>query len=302
MYLDFFSFTEKPFDITPDTRFLFLSSQHEEAIETLLYGIRERRGFMVLTGEVGTGKTTSIRALLNRLGPTVETALIINPLLSTVEILKTINKDFGVESSGDSVLQQIEALNHFLLERAKEGRNAVVIIDEAQDLSPEALEMVRLLSNLETETHKLMQLILVGQPEMEAKLKQPELRQLRQRIQHRHMLHPLSVEETKEYILYRLNRAAPKCCLAFESGAFKRIHAYTGGIPRLVNTLCELALLAAFTQETHIITKKIVNIAFREMADKSWSRFRSVPFWKRLMMKRDNGTELERIENHVASS
>lgn len=281
MYLDFFSLSEKPFDITPDTRFLYLSPQHEVAIQTFLYGIRERRAFMVLAGEVGTGKTTSIRALLNRLGPEVETALIINPLLSTVELLKTINKDFGFAVPGNgstSVQDQIEALNAFLLGIAKEGRNAVVIIDEAQDLSPEALEMIRLLSNLETETHKLLQLILVGQPELEDKLNRKELRQLRQRIQIRHTLHPLNLEETQKYILFRLNRASPKCCLVFKPAALKRIYECSGGIPRLINTLCELSLMAAFTEETHIITKKIVEIAYEEMGDKSWVR---PSFWRR---------------------
>ena len=282
MYLDFFSFAEKPFDITPDTRFLYLSPKHEEVIETLLYGIQERRGFMLLTGEVGTGKTTSMRALMNRIGPDVETALIVNPLLSTVELLKTINKDFGFDaaSCGDSVQSQIELLNDSLLKNAEQGRNAVVIIDEAQDLSLEALEMTRLLSNLETETHKLIQIILVGQPELEEKMNRPELRQLRQRIQVKHSLKPLNREETKNYVLFRLNRAAPKCCLVFQSSALHRIHDHTAGIPRLVNTLCELTLLAAYTIETHIITKKIVDLAFEEMGDKSWSR--PLSFWKKM--------------------
>lgn len=281
MYLDFFSLAEKPFDITPDTRFLYCSPQHEAAIQTFLYGIRDRRAFMVLTGEVGTGKTTSIRALMNRLGPEVETAMIINPLLSTVELLKAINKDFGFEiSKEDSIQEQIESLNYFLLESAKEGRNAVVIIDEAQNLSREALEMIRLLSNLETETHKLLQLILVGQPELEDKLKREDLRQLRQRIQLRHTLHPLSLEETQKYILFRINRASPKCCLVFQPSAIRKIYEYSGGIPRLINTLCELALLAAFTEETHIISRKLVELAFEEMGDKSWARNSSV--WRRL--------------------
>ena len=280
MYLNFFSLTEKPFDITPDTRFLFLSPQHEEAIETLLYGIRKRRGFMVLTGEVGTGKTTSIRALLNRLDSETETALIINPLLSTIDLIRSINKDFGCEIPfEDSVQQQIEGLNNFLLKIASKGRNALVIIDEAQNLSLEALEMTRLLSNLETETHKLIQIILVGQPELEEKLSRPQLRQLRQRIQIRHQLHALTLEETRQYILHRLNRATPKCCLVFQPSALKKIYDYSGGVPRLINTLCELCLLAAYTEETHIITRKLVEIAYDELSDKSWSR--PLSFWRR---------------------
>ena len=273
LYLDFFSFSERPFDVTPDTRFLYLSPQHEEAIETLLYCVRERRGFLLLTGEVGTGKTTSVREFLNRLDPAVESSLIINPLLSTLDLLRAINKDFGLAADrNDSIQSQIELLNEFLLLCDQEGRSAVVIIDEAQDLSLEALEMVRLLSNLETESHKLLQLILVGQPELEEKLMEPSLRQLRQRIQLRYSLHPFTYPETRAYILHRIKRAALKSCLVFQPTALKRIHYYTGGVPRLINTLCDLTLLAAFTHETHVITKKVVEVAFEEMGDKSWSR------------------------------
>lgn len=278
MYLDFFSFTEQPFNVTPDTRFLYLSPQHEEAIGTLLYGIRERRGFVVLTGEVGTGKTTSIRALMNRIHEQnekgeeeVETALIINPLLSVVEIIQAINKDFGCEKvARESVQSELEVLNNFLLENDRRGRNAAVIIDEAQDLSSESLEMLRLLSNLETESHKLIQLILVGQPELEKKLALSELRQLRQRIQLRYELKPLDQQETQEYIVYRIQKVAPKSCIAFRPSALKKIYEYSSGIPRMINNLCDLTLMAAYTQETHIITKKIVELAFADMEDKSW--------------------------------
>lgn len=293
MYLDFFSLTEKPFNVTPDTRFFYLSPQHEEAITTMLYGIRERRGFVVLTGEVGTGKTTSIRALLNRiqglpgsglLGPglsekgaePLETALIINPLLSVVELIRAINKDFGCDGIGagsarvGSVQTQLEALNSFLLKNDQAGGNAAVIIDEAQDLSAESLEMLRLLSNLETESHKLLQLILVGQPELEKKLATSELRQLRQRIQLRYELRPLDVKGTEEYITYRIRKVAPKSCIAFRSAAIRKIYEYSSGIPRLINTLCDLTLMTAYTAETHIITGKIVDQAFVELDDKSW--------------------------------
>ena len=280
MYLDFFSFAEKPFDITPATRFFYLSPQHEEIIDTLYYGIHERRGFLLLTGEVGTGKTSSLRVLLNRLDATTETSLVINPLLSTLDLLKAITRDFGIDGfQGDSLQDHISGLNSFLLGRAREKKNAVVIIDEAQDLSPESLEMIRLLSNLETETHKLMQLILIGQPELMAKLNAHSLRQLRQRIQIECHLKPMNLEDTKAYVLHRLRTAAPKCCLVFEPAALKRIHEFSGGIPRLINTLGELSLMAAFVEETHIITKKIVDMAFREMRDKSASRHPA--FWKK---------------------
>lgn len=283
MYLDYFSFAEKPFDITPATRFFYLSPQHEEIIDTLHYGIRERRGFMLLTGEVGTGKTTSLRVLLNRLDATTETALIINPLLSTLDLLKAITDDFGIPQPGsgstDSIQDYIASLNSFLLGRAREKKNAVVIIDEAQDLSLDSLEMIRLLSNLETETHKLLQLILTGQPELLAKLNQHNLRQLRQRIQIECHLRALSPEETQQYVLHRLRVAAPKCCLVFQPSALKRIHEYTGGTPRLINTLGELTLMAAYTEETHIITKNTVDVAFREMGDKSSAR--TSPLWRK---------------------
>ncbi|MBI4373742.1 MAG: AAA family ATPase [Deltaproteobacteria bacterium] len=273
MYLEFFSFSEPPFGVTPNTRFLFLSPQHEEAIQSLLYGVRERRGFVVLTGEVGTGKTTSIREFLNRIDGDVETSLVLNPLLSTADLLRAINRDFGLKvKKGSSIQDQISLLNVFLLRCDLKQRSPVVIIDEAQDLSLEALEMVRLLSNLETESHKLLQLVLVGQPELEVKLDQKALRQLRQRIQIRYALTPLDLEQTKKYILYRLEKASPKCCLVFQPNSFERIHRYTGGIPRLINALCDLTLLAAYTHETHMITKGLVDVAFKDLGDKSWVR------------------------------
>lgn len=283
MYLDFFSFAEKPFDITPDTRFLYRSAQYEEVLGTLLYGIRERRGFIMVTGEVGTGKTTTLRALMNRLEAErtaypVETSLVINPLLSTLDLIKSINQDFGIEGvRGDSLQDQISALNSFLLARKREGRNAVVIIDEAQDLSMDSLEMIRLLSNLETETHKLLQLILVGQPELDDKLAQPALRQLRQRVQIRYRLAPLDAVETSRYIIHRLNAATPKCCLVFQPSALKKMHELTGGVPRLINTLGELVLMAAYIGETHVITNRVVKRAYGEMADKSGHQTR--PAW-----------------------
>jgi general secretion pathway protein A len=284
VYLDFFSFSEKPFDVTPDPRFFYLSSQHEEAIEMLLYGVRERKGFMLLTGEVGTGKTTSLREFLNRLDSTMETSLIMNPLLSTLELLKAINRDFGLQIGPDnSVHEQISLLNDFLLASDQKGRNAVVIVDEAQDLAPESLEMVRLLSNLETASHKLIQIILVGQPELLDKLGEDSLRQLRQRIQLRYSLGPLSREETQNYILHRIRKASPKCCLVFQPVAFDQIFQYTSGIPRLVNALCDLVLLAAYARETHVITKKVVDLAFGDLGDKSWAkpwRRRALTRWK----------------------
>ena len=264
MYETFFGLSEKPFNVTPDTHYLYPSPQHEGVINTLLYGIRERKGFLLLVGEVGTGKTTSLRALLNRLGSEVQTSLILNPLISTVELIKCINTDFGCEMGGETVKEQLDALNSFVLENNRQGRNAVVIIDEAQNLSEEALEMTRLLSNLETETSKLLQIILVGQPELEEKLSQKSLRQLSQRIQIFCRLTPLDFPQTESYLKYRLGRAGPHPAIAFEKSAVKELHKISGGIPRIINTVCELALLAAFSRDTRVITRPLIRAAARE--------------------------------------
>ncbi len=264
MYEEYFSFVEKPFKVTPDTHFLFRSTQHEGAIKMLDYGIRERKGFLLLTGEVGTGKTTSLRALLNNLQKEVRSSLIINPLLSTVELLTTINKDFGCETSGDTVKDQLDVLNNFLFENDRQSQNAIVIIDEAQNLSMEALEMTRLLSNFETESHKLLQIILVGQPELMEKLSHPSLRQLTQRIQIYCQLKPLNPPETEQYIQYRIQKASNNPTIAFEKGALREIHKLSGGIPRMINTVCELALMAAYVKETRVITRSIIQQAAKE--------------------------------------
>ncbi|OGQ05222.1 MAG: hypothetical protein A3F82_01650 [Deltaproteobacteria bacterium RIFCSPLOWO2_12_FULL_44_12] len=264
MYCDFFGFNEKPFNVTPDTRYLYLSPLHQGVLETLRYGIQERKGFLLLTGEVGTGKTMSLRALLNNLGGSCETSLILNPQLSKLELLKTINRDFGRDFKRNSIKEQIDHLNQFVLECGKKGRNALVIIDEGQQLSMEALEMTRLLSNLETETHKLLQILLVGQPELEEKLASPELRQLRQRIQIRCRLNPLDLEQTERYITFRIQKAGPESRVAFEKSSVSRLHRLSQGIPRLINTLCDFCLVAAYLKGSRVITKTIVEEAFLE--------------------------------------
>lgn len=264
MYEQFFGLAEKPFNVTPDTRYLYPSPQHEGVISTLYYGICERKGFLLFTGEVGTGKTTSIRALLGKLGDTISTSLILNPFLTIVELLQSINSDFGCEAPGDSVKDQLDALNAFLLKNDRIGRSAVVIIDEAQNLSTQALEMARLLSNLETETHKLLQIILVGQPELEEKLAQKELRQLAQRIQIYCKLNPLDGPEVEKYIQYRINRAGNNPVIAFEKAAVRELYKLSGGIPRIINTLCELSLLDAYSKETRVITRNIIQTAAKE--------------------------------------
>lgn len=264
MYCEFFGFQEKPFNVTPDTRYLYLSPVHQSVLETLQYGIHERKGFLLLTGEVGTGKTVSLRALLNDLDK-VETSLILNPSLSRLELLKTINRDFGQELKRNSIQAQIDHLNQFVLRCGNEGRNALVIIDEAQNLSLEALEMTRLLSNLETESYKLLQILLVGQPELLEKLSAPELRQLRQRIQIHSKLTPLDPEQTERYVTFRIQKAGPHSKIAFEQSAISKIHFVTRGIPRLINTLCDYVLVACYLQGTRVITKRTVETAFCEI-------------------------------------
>lgn len=265
MYREFFGFDEKPFNVTPDTRYLFLSPVHQGVLETLQYGIHEKKGFLLLTGEVGTGKTISVRALLNELGQRCETSLILNPQLSRLDLLKTINKDFGRELKKNSFKAQIDTLNEFVLHCGEDGKNALVIIDEAQNLSMEAIEMTRLLSNLETETHKLLQILLVGQPELEEKLAHPTLRQVRQRIQIHCRISPLDEDQTEQYIIYRIQKAGPNSRVAFEKSAVEQIYYFSKGIPRLINTLCEFCLIAAYTQSSRVITDHTVSEAFREI-------------------------------------
>lgn len=264
MYCEFFGFEEKPFHVTPDTRYLYLSPVHQSVLETLQYGISERKGFLLLTGEVGTGKTISLRALLNELKKTVETSLILQPQLSRLELLKTINRDFGQELKRNSIQAQIDHLNQFVLKCGNEGKNALVIIDEAQNLSLEALEMTRLLSNLETETTKLLQILLVGQPELLGKLANPELRQLRQRIQIHSKLTPLDYDQTERYITYRIQKAGPTSKVAFEQSAVGRIHTLSRGIPRLINTLCDFCLMGAYLKGFRVISRRLVDTAFLE--------------------------------------
>ncbi|MDZ4225014.1 MAG: AAA family ATPase, partial [bacterium] len=215
-------------------------------------------------GAGGTGKTLSIRALLNELGDSVETSLILNPQLSKMELIKTINRDFGQEVKKTSIKEQIDVMNQFVLKPQEQSKNALVIIDEAQNLSLEAIEMTRLLSNLETETFKLLQILLVGQPELEEKLALPQLRQLRQRIQIHCRLRPLDQEQTERYIIFRLQKAGPQSKVAFEKSAVLRIHQITEGVPRLINTLCDFCLMAAYLRGSRVVTKSLVEEAFTE--------------------------------------
>ena len=276
MYTSFFGLSEKPFAITPDPRYLYLSERHAEALAHLLYGINEAGGFIQLTGEVGTGKTTVVRTLLSRIPHHADVAVILNPRVTPVEFLLTICEELGVaiaETERDSVKSMVDALNRRLLTAHAEGRRIIVIVDEAQNLSAEVLEQVRLLTNLETPTHKLLQIILIGQPELRELLDRTELRQVAQRITGRYHLKPLLHEETKGYIRHRL-RVAGASGEIFTGGALSEVHRLSSGIPRVINVTCDRALLGAYTRETRKVTGALV----RRAASEVYGR-RIVPAW-----------------------
>ena len=266
MYLHFFNLRELPFNLTPDPRFLFLSTQHEEALTHLLYGIHERKGFIEITGEVGTGKTVLCRALLERLDKTVSTALIFNSYLTKMELLQAITDDFGLQPCETTSKGYIDTLNTYLLSEFAAGHNAVVIIDEAQNLESTVLEQLRMLSNLETERGKLIQIILVGQPELRDKLATPQMRQLEQRIAVRFHIHELTRTETEQYITHRMSVAGAAHTVTWSRRALRLIHHYTGGIPRRINLLCDRMLMTAFVHETHRVRAAIVQRSVQELA------------------------------------
>jgi len=278
MYTSFFGLSEKPFAITPDPRYLYLSERHAEALAHLLYGINESGGFIQLTGEVGTGKTTVVRTLLSRVPHHADVAVILNPRVSAVEFLQTICEELGLEiaeSDRDSVKQMIDALNRRLLGAHADGRRIIVLVDEAQNLTIDVLEQVRLLTNLETSTQKLLQIILIGQPELRELLDRTELRQLAQRITGRYHLKPLSREETKGYVRHRLRVAGAQEEI-FTSAALDEVHRLSTGIPRVINVTCDRALLGAYTQETRKINAALVRRAAGEVYGRSF-----VPGWAR---------------------
>ncbi len=265
MYLDFYGLKVAPFDLTPDPRFLFHSAKHREAINHLLYGIRERKGFVQLTGEVGAGKTTLSRALLEQLDSRYSTALILNPVMNMDELMKSIGTEFGLHVKWRNRLGVKAAINEFLVKQVECGRESVLIIDEAQDLTDELLEQVRLLSNIETDDRKLLQIILLGQPELRDRLNNPRLRQLRQRITVRYHLAPLTRAEVAQYIQHRLELAGARGAPYFTRPALWRIFGYSHGIPRLVNAVCDKALLAGFVEQSESINYRMVSRAVREL-------------------------------------
>lgn len=260
MYESFFGLTEPPFNVTPDPRFIYLSRHHLEALSTLLYGVESRRGFIEITGEIGAGKTTLCRTLLQEIQGRAHTAFIFNPKLSEFELLQTIVEDLGVTPKGKRKKDYFDALNHFLLEELEKGINTVLIIDEAQNLSPRALEQIRLLSNLETAREKLLQIILVGQPELRTLLARPDLAQLYQRITIRYHLPALNREETEKYLVHRLHVAGSEEPFLTPE-AIDRIYQYSAGIPRLINVLADRALLGAFVKKIRTIEALLIEEA-----------------------------------------
>ncbi len=260
MYETFFGLTESPFNVTPDPRFVYLSKHHQAALSAMRYGVERRSGFIQITGEIGAGKTTLSRMFLQQLGENVHSSLVFNPKLSELELLQEIVEDFGLKPKAKRRKDCFDCLNHFLLEESAKGFNSVLIIDEAQLLPPRALEQIRLLSNLETTTQKLLQIILMGQPELKDLLKRPDLKQLRQRITVRCHLPELSLEEVGQYIAHRLNVAGAHENF-FSPEAMRRIYEISQGIPRVINVLADRALLAAYAKNIFKVDPVLVECA-----------------------------------------
>src|ERR1700691_4160720 len=281
MYLSFFGIAEKPFAITPDPRYLYLSARHADALAHLVYGINEAGGFSQLTGEVATGKTTTIRSLLARAPKNAEIALILNPRLSAGEFLLALCEELGLgpdERAAANTKELVDLLNRYLLRAHSQGRRVVLIVDEAQNLAPEVLEYIRLLTNLETETQKLLQIILIGQPELRKLLAREDLRQLAQRITGRYHLDTLSRQETAAYVRHRM-RVAGATADIFTRGALREVYNVSRGIPRVINIICDRALLGAYTQDLHQVPGALVRRAAAEVFDQERS-----PRWMPLLI------------------
>ena len=266
MYREHFGLVRSPFEMTPDPAFLYLGEAHQEGLATLLYGVNSRKGFVLLTGEVGTGKTTLLHSLLARLGRETLAAYIFNPRLEPLDFFRMLFDEYGIEAECKTKAEYLLELNRFLISRLEKDQTTLLIVDEAQNLSAEMLEEIRLLSNLETPTSKLIQIMLVGQPELWEMLARPELRQLRQRIVLRHSLRPFDAEETADYVVERLRLAGHTEDPIFDRKALKELYRVTAGTPRLINVLCDSALLAAFGKGVHKVGARDIAEIAREMA------------------------------------
>jgi len=269
MYASYFGMQESPFNLNPDPRYFFLSPQHQEALNCLIYGINEKKGFMVITGGIGNGKTTLCRTLLARLDGSVESALIFNSSLSDLELLQTINQEFGIPMKRGRQTKKrcLDSLNEFLLKNFAAGKQALLMIDEAQNLSLNVLEQIRMLSNLETDREKLLQIVLMGQPELRGLLALPSLRQLNERITVRYDLKPLNRANTQVYIEFRLTLAGGMDKIKFSRGAYNLIYRCSEGNPRRINALCDRTLLIAYTEDVSTIDRRIVKKAVKDVGE-----------------------------------
>ena len=265
MYLEFLGLREKPFSITSDPAFLYLSKRHREALSHMLYGIQERKGFIEITGEIGTGKTTLCKALLRQLDATIKTALVLHTGLSELQLLQAIVQDFGLDPMRTNRLSLFNQLQHFLLDQATLGNNLVLILDEAQNFSLRLLEQIRMLSNLETDKTKLIQIILVGQPQLREKLELPAMRQLQQRIGVRYHVLPLDHDEVRTYIDHRLRIAGSDGSLSWTDEAVEEVYRCSQGTPRLINLICDRALLACYVFQTKCVDQPVIRRSYQEL-------------------------------------
>jgi len=264
MYKQFYGFTGKPFNTTPDSRFFFPSPKHTEALNSLIYAIGERKGFVVVTGEIGAGKTTVTRTLLSKIEPSTKVAYITNTHLTCRELIAEILDELEVEYKGGSKQKLLSQLNNYLIQQLAQDTNVVLIIDEAQNLTPKVLEEVRMLSNLETEKEKLIQIILIGQPQLKVKLENARLMQFKQRIAVYYHINPLTKQEAQEYILHRLKLVSSNGIDIFSPRAMDLIYEHSAGIPRVINLICDSALLSGYVYETKRITEKIIKEVVKE--------------------------------------